>query len=130
MSLFSTTALATDADLTAWESKMPALATKMNCFTGKRQLAKNYIAKQLLRRGVDPATLTDPTQLKDAAVFKELEFIFMDMAEKEDGIASNKAKFFARLFEDELELVLLTITAGAGTETVQASMTSIPLLRA
>ena len=126
MSLFDDTVLATDSDLTAWESKMPALAQKATCYTGKRQLAKTFLAKQLIKRGVDMAALTNPAQLKDAAVFKELELMFRDMAEKNESIATTKADHYARLFDDELELVVLTVSTG----TVRPTVTSLPLLRA
>ena len=63
MSLFSTNDLCLDFNLTMWESKMPALAEKMNVYAGKRSLAKNFIAKQLLKRGIDPDTVLDLSQL-------------------------------------------------------------------
>lgn len=127
MSLFDDATLCEDSDLQAWESKMPALAEKMGVYAGKRQLAKNFLAKQLLKRGVSTDDLSDPTQLKDAAVFKELHLMFNDLAEKTDSIAGQKATYYSGLFDDELELIILTLSSGA---TVAPTISSIPLLRA
>jgi hypothetical protein len=125
---FDSVDLITDDDLSAWESKMPSLAVKMGVYAGKRLLAKNYLAKQLLKRGVDPTQLADPGQLKDAAVFKELHLLFGDLSDKVDSIAAQKAKHYAELLESELELVILqTITPG---QSVKPTISSISLLRA
>jgi|SRR5581483_2039929 len=125
------TPMCMDADLTNWESRMPALAQKMNVYAGKRQLAKNFIIKSLLKRGVDPATITDPSQLCDAAVFKELELIFRDLDDNPDSISHAKASHYEKLFIDELELVILYVTTDTGeVSTVKPTISSIPLLRA
>ena len=124
---FADTELASDADLTAWEHTLPALALKQGAYAGKRTLAKNYIEKQLLKRSIDPATLQDPSQLKDAATFKELELMFADLAGTKEDVAYQKSLRYRELFESELELILLKLTSG---RTVSASFSSIPLRRA
>ena len=134
MSLFDTTILATDADLTAWESRMPELGQKSKSssgsspFDGKRVLAKNYLAKQLIKRGVNLDDVADPGQLKDAAVFKELELIFSDMSLSPDDLAAKKALHYSHLFDDELELVILRSTEQ--TDDIRPTVSSLPLLRA
>ena len=131
MSLYDDAVLVDDSDLSNWESKMPAAAQKTGAYAGKRQLAKNYLTKQLLKRGVDPSTLADPTQLKDAATFKELELIYQDMSSKADSIAGDKAKHYRSLFDDELETVILSVANSQDTtDTVKPTISSISLLRA
>jgi|ERR1035437_400235 hypothetical protein len=134
MSLFDTTDLATDADLTAWESRMPNLGQKSkgtsgsSPYDGKRVLAKNFLAKQLIKRGVNLDDLADPSQLTDAAVFKELDLIFTDMSLAPDDLAAKKALHYSHLFNDELELVILRSVTQA--EAIHPTISSIPLLRA
>lgn len=127
MSTFADAVLATDADLTKYESKMPALAVKMNVYAGKRDLAKLYIGKRLRQRGVDLAKIEDPFQLNSAAVFKELELIFRDLSDKQEAISHEKAQYYARLFDEEMELIILDLTDGT---TVTPTVTSIPCYRA
>jgi hypothetical protein len=127
MSLYDDAILCTDADLAAWEHTMPALGQKMGAYAGKRNLAKNFIAKQLIKRGISPDELATPSQLNDAAAFKELELIFRDLADKQESIAANKADHYSRMFEDELETVLLKLTSG---QEKPATISFIPLYRA
>jgi hypothetical protein len=127
MSAFDDATLCEDSDLSQWESKMPGLAEKMGVYPGKRQLSKSFLAKQLIKRGVNLDEISDPTQLKDAATFKELHLLFNDMAENPDSIAGKKASYYSDLFDDELELILLKMTSGT---TVAPTISSIPLLRA
>jgi hypothetical protein len=127
MSLFTDATLCTDDDLTAWESKMPALANKTGVYTGKRQLAKTFIEKQLIKRGISTDDIADLSQLKDSAVFKELELMFRDMSNDSTDVSSKKADYYAGLFDGELELIFLKLSSG---ETVAPTISSIPLLRA
>jgi len=130
---WSTLTLATDADLTNWERNMPELGQKVkgpsgaSAYDGKRTLAKNFIAKFLLKKSIDIDALADPTQLRDLATFKELELIYRDLSEKEGSIAHVKAEYYARLFEEEAELIVLTL---AGGRQVTPSITMIPCYRA
>ena len=94
---------------------------------GERGLAKNFIAKQLIKRGVNLDRISTPAQLKDAAVFQELSLIYGDLSLAVDDNAAKKSKYYSDLFEDELELIVLQTTSG---EEVRPSVTSIPLLRA
>ena len=130
MNAFETAvAPATDEDLTAWESRMPDLAKKArapsgsSAYDGKRQLAKAFLAKQLIKRSVDLSVIADPGQLKDAAVFKELELMFRDLSQAPDDVAGKKAIYYAGLFDNELELVVLKSTTP--TETIRPSITSL-----
>jgi hypothetical protein len=127
MSLFDDATLCTDDDLTQWESKMPALAERTNVYAGKRQLAKNFLGKQLIKRGVNTDEIADPTQLKDAAVFKELELMFRDLSDKSDSIAAQKACYYGDMFDDELEVIFLKLSTG---EAAAPTISSIPLYRA
>src|SRR6266852_2486069 len=111
VSPFDSADLAGDEDLTMWERKMPTMAQTMNVYSGKRFLAKNFIRKTLLKVNIDPSLLGNPNQLKDAAVFKELELIFRDMSDKPESIAGAKANYYAKLFESEMELIILTLTS-------------------
>ena len=53
--------------------------------------------------------------------------MYRDLSEKTESIATQKADYYAGLFDNELELILLKLSTG---ETVAPTMTSIPLYRA
>lgn len=127
MSTFADAVLAEDADLTRYEHLMPALAIREKAYDGKRELAKIYLGKRLRQRGVDLNLIEDPTQLNSAAVFKELELIYRDLSQKNESIAAQKAEYYERLFDQELELIILDLTDGTQ---VTPTVTSIPCYRA
>lgn len=105
--------LATDEDISSQESRMPDAAKQVRskggfyAYDGKRDLAKRDIEAYLRRRNTDPNYLTDPTQLNRAAVFLELAYIYRDMANRNDTVSADKAKYYQERYEDEIETVLL-----------------------
>jgi hypothetical protein len=100
--------LATDADLTKWESRMPDAAKKITApngktaYDGKREIAKSRIESILRSRGMDPDGVQDPTQLSDIASVLELSFIFADMAWRDDTNAADKSAYYRSLFDEEM----------------------------
>ncbi len=137
MSLFDDTTLCQDSDLTDQESKMPDLAKRVRgangktAYDGKRALAKEIISKQLRKRGIHPDALTKPEQLKRAAVYKELELVYRDMADKNDSVSSDKANYYMKAFDDELDSLELDYDPSLAPDTSQTIhvVSSIPLYR-
>jgi hypothetical protein len=125
--------LATDEDLTNVESRMPEMAkavrnpqTGKTAFDGKRDLAKSAIYKRLVKKAIDPDSVTDATVLTSLAVYKELELIFRDMGSRNDSVSMDKASFYAGMFEDEMEYVLTQL----GASDASSSLLMIPAFRA
>jgi hypothetical protein len=135
MSLFSDATLCSDADLSAQESRMPDAARAVRtpsgntAYDGKIDLAKELIGKKLRKLRVFPDALTDPSQLKRAAVYKSLELCFRDMASRNDSVSWDKAKHYCGLFEDEMDTLQLDYDNALVPESKQSAggVTSIPL---
>lgn len=139
MSLFDDATLAVDAALSAVESRMPEQgkavknpSTQLTAYDGKRALAKSEISKQLRKRGIHPDGLMTPSQLKHAAVLKELALIFRDMGAKNDSISFDKAKYYDQEFESELASLTLDYDASlipSGGNPTAHVITGIPCYR-
>jgi hypothetical protein len=125
--------LATDADLTNYERRMPDQAKSFkgangsNSFDGKRDLAKRDIATRLVRMGLVPDDLTDSdvVVLNKTAVFHELALIFHDLSDTKDSIAQVKAVRYDSLYEDSWIDVAVSLTVPAQ----YAGVSNIPLHR-
>lgn len=129
MNPWTAAVLVTDADLTQYESRMPTLAKRTradganNSYDGKRALAKLELGQRLKRTGVDPEQLADPSELRLAAIFLELSLMYQDMAALEDTGNAQKADYYGRRFDHELngiQLTLLPTPPAATTPTVRA----------
>jgi len=111
MSAFSDAILCTAADLTQQESRMPEAAKNVRtpsgytAFDGKYDLAKEAVEKWLRKHGIHPDGITNPAQLKRAAVYKTLELCYRDMGSKQDTVSWNKADYYAAQFDEEISTI-------------------------
>lgn len=104
------TGLCTDSDLKNWEVRMPEMGKSCTgpdgnttAYDNKRALVKKRIGADLKRRQLDPTGLQDLTQLNDAATFLELSLIYRDLAFREDNSAGEKAAYYDKLYQKEME---------------------------
>jgi hypothetical protein len=127
--------LATDADLTAQESRMPGLATQtvhpngQTAFNGKRALAKRDIESWVKRQGISPDDLANVTQFNRLAVFMELAYIFRDMQHLNNQTAGEKADYYQGLMEDELKAIVIEYTPTKEPFSEQTTIGRIQLRR-
>lgn len=111
MSAWTEAALCVDADLTAYESRMPEAAKKVrgdsnaSAYDGKRLLAKEEIEVRLEGRGIDVDGILRPAQFRRAAVFCELAMIYRDLAQRNDNVAGEKALYYEQRFDNEMERI-------------------------
>lgn len=124
---WSTAVLATDADLTKYERKMPDLAVSFrgvsgsNAYDGKRELAKRDIGTRLVRMGLvlDDLTSGNITTLNQTAVYRELSLIFYDLADRNDTLSMDKAKRYESLYEESWADVAIALAIpGSQTQIV------------
>jgi hypothetical protein len=125
--------LATDSDLSQYEPEMPEAAktpgkSGMSAYDGKRALAKREIEAILRRRGLNPDGILTPAQLVHAAVCLELSYIYRAMARKLEGVDTEKADYYRRSFENEIESVVLDYS-DPGEATTATVRPIIPLYR-
>lgn len=129
--------LATDDDLSRWESRMPALALQVQAingntaYDGKRALAKDRIGSILRNRSMILDGIQDPTQLTSAAALLELSFIFQDMAWRDDALSADKARYYYDLFEQEMNNLYLDYVEPAinGPSTGTRAYKGVPVER-
>ena len=109
MSVWTAATLVTDADLTAQESRMPDQAQRVvadsggTAYDGKRGLVKADLTSWIKRRGLSAAGVLDPTEFNRAATFLELSYIYRDMAQRNDVVASGKSDFYHARYVEEIE---------------------------
>jgi len=133
---WSTIELATDADLSAQESRMPDAAKQTPskggffAYNGKRALAKRDIEAVIRRRGWDPQFLTDPSQLNRAATFLELAYIYRDLSHRSDTVSAEKARYYTELYMGEIETVILSYSPTTDADSGGGVRLMIPFRRA
>ena len=127
--------LATDADLTQYERKMPELsmqfkgASGSTAYDGKRALAKRDVGTRLVRMGIDLDTLTPENivTLTQTAVYREMALLYFDLADRNDTLSMDKANRYQALYEDSWQDVQLALSL---TDTRTATVSSVRTGRA
>ncbi len=133
---WDTAILASDANLTQFERRMPQMAMSIkgpagaSAYDGKRQAAKDQIRRDLRTAKVFVKDLTNFAELWRAATFLELSLIYFDMADRNDTLSFEKASFYRDEYKREFNQLVLDRTLEDDlTNPLTSPLFSIPCYR-